>query len=508
MVRFMIALVAISWAATYQVLPKAFAQSQRTFPSDDQIRAELHRFVHVHHGAPGAVVGIIEGNDKRVVAVGESGCLQRAFVDGDTLFEIGSVTKTLTGTLLADMILAGEVSGSERVSKLLPHGVVFDNGIEDATLVQLATHTSGMPRVAVDFPMVMRILSVDPYRGTTKEGVFRSASKVPSAMVHRQNGMVYSNLGYAFLGRLLEERTGVPYETLLRKRVLVPLGIEDMRLSHSECPPDRLARGHGVNGRPACYWQLDGYAPAGCVIASANDMLGYIEANLGPTPMVTEAQRKRTDFSDGKGIGLAWMHSRVGGQHLIWHDGHTGGFSAFVGLMPEERRGFVILANGQGDVNALARRLLDPSEPMLESRGGTVGYGFTLILILWGPLLIIRSIRDARAQGKSVDSGNERQSFWRRLFSAKSRRRSVDRLEVFQSALSPLIALILAHRLGAWFEITFAIWWAIVGSTVVLYAILLSELPRLSWYRPGKWRALGRIMKTLLEVVVIAALWS
>ncbi len=207
------------------------------------MQRELRAFVEVHRGAPGVVVGLLDANGRRVHSFGKSGRPERRGLDGDTRFEIGSITKTFTGILLADMLLAGEVSAGQRVGTLFPRTLALDNGVQDATLEELATHASGLPRIAVDLPALARTMSVDPYRGTTADDVYRSAARVPSWLVRPTETLAYSNLGYALLGRLLELRGGQEYEELLRRRVLEPLGLGSIATAHEEPQPLGLCAG-------------------------------------------------------------------------------------------------------------------------------------------------------------------------------------------------------------------------------------------------------------------------
>lgn len=485
------------------------------FPDDAAMERELRAFVEVHRGAPGVVVGLIDANGRRVVAVGESGRPERPGLDGATRFEIGSITKTFTGVLLADMLLAGEVTAGQRVAALFPSTIALDNGVENASLEELATHTSGLPRIAVDLPSLARTLSVDPYRGSTSDDVFRSVARVPSALVSPIKTFAYSNLGYALLGRLLERRAGQPYEELLRGRVLEPLGLSGIVTAHTEKPRIELARGHGPGGRPVPYWHVDGYAPAGCLIASADDLLEYVALNLAASHhAVVEAQRPRKTLPGGRGIGLGWMHAEVGGHRLIWHNGITGGFRTFVGFLPDEGRGFVVLANGQGDVDALARRLLDPAEPALPAHDASVvvGVAITLILLAWGPLTLANSIQRAghktrHASGAetlppSVPAANTV------VPPPQPMPPKIDRFDVLRSPLTPATALVLAGRLGAWQEVPFAAWWGAFAVTVIAFAVLVRQARALPWYRAGVWRAIGRALMTALEVTVLALLFS
>jgi CubicO group peptidase (beta-lactamase class C family) len=467
----------------------------RGFPDDAAMQRELRAFVEDHRGAPGVIVGLLDAGGRRVHVYGESGRRERPGLDGDTRFEIGSITKTFTGILLADMILAGELSAGQRVAMLFPPTMTLDNGVQDATLEGLATHTSGLTRIGVDLPALSRTMSLDPYRGTTADDVYSSAARVPRMLVTPTTSPAYSNLGYALLGRLLERQGGQAYEQLLRQRVLEPLGLGSITTAHTTPPSLATAQGHGHGGRPTPYWHVDGYAPAGCLIASANEMLEYVAINLAVSnPAVAEAQRPRKAFAGSRAIGLGWFHAKIGGHRLIWHNGMTGGFRSFVGFLPDEGRGFVVLANGQGDVDALARRLLDPAEPPLAGHDANVwiGIAITLVLLAWGPLTLWGSIRRSGPTALPLPSAPA----------------AIDRLDVLRSPLTPAIALVLAARLGAWQELPFAAWWVALAIVVIAVAILARQAPVLPWRRGGVWNATSRGLMTALEVGVLVLLFS
>jgi hypothetical protein len=244
------------------------------------------------------------------------------------------------------------------------------------------------------------------------------------------------------------------------------------------------------------------------MIASANEMLEYVAINLAASnPAVREAQRLRTTLPGGSGIALGWMHSQVGGHRLIWHDGITGGFRTFVGFLPDEGRGLVVLANGQGNVNALARRLLDSAEPPLPEHGtnALIGFAITSILLAWGPLTLFRSIRHASGTATlwKFASGTHATAP-----PPQSLRTKIDRFDLLRSPLTPAIALVLAERLGAWQGVPFAAWWGALAISTLAFAILVRRARALPWFREGVWRAIGRGSMAALEVTVLALLFS
>jgi hypothetical protein len=289
------------------------------------------------------------------------------------------------------------------------------------------------------------------------------------------------------------------------------MGLGGIATAHDDEPSVDMARGHGPGGRPAACWHVDGYGPAGCLIASADDLLDYLALHLAAShPAVAEARRMRVTFPGGDGAGLGWMHSDYRGHHLVWHNGITGGFRSFVGFLPEENRAVVVLANGQGDVDALARRLIDRAEPPLPAHDSDrFGLGLTLILLAWGPILLVESIRRApraahaeiavspsAGNAKTVDRVRQR------------KRRTVDRIDALRRPLTAAIALVLAERLGAWQDVPFAAWWFALAVSVAGSAVLAWRARKLVWWRAGAWDRTWRISMLALELSVLVLLFA
>lgn len=206
--------------ALAQTAPAAPPASERL--SDAAIRDMLVRRVDIDKQAAGLVVGVIDRTGRRVIAHGVSDLKTRRPVDGQTLFEIGSVTKAFTGLLLADMVERGEVKLDDPVVKYLPPGaVVPERNGKAITLLDLATHTSGLPRLPDNMP------SADPRNPYADYTEAQLDSFLKGHGLTRDIGATYeySNLGVGLLGRALARRGDGDYETVLRQRVLKPLGL-------------------------------------------------------------------------------------------------------------------------------------------------------------------------------------------------------------------------------------------------------------------------------------------
>ena len=282
--------------------------------------------------------------------------MRTAFVrsDPDTAFEIGSVSKALTGLLLADSADRGEVGLRAPLSDTLLELRGTESG--DVSLQELATHTSGLPRLATGAGLRARALSsvvgMDPYRGITERDLLRAAKRVRS---RSGSSYAYSNFGASLAGATLAAAGGMPYADLLHTRVLEPVGMGGTSARPGEV---RVARGrHG--GRPTANWRMEGYAPAGGVISTITDMARLTVALLrGEAPGMAALQPLLTPdhAAPDRRQAMFWIHDTVPGtgRTAIWHNGRTGGYSAHLAIYPQAQRGVVVLS-GTDDSRATER---------------------------------------------------------------------------------------------------------------------------------------------------------
>ncbi|MCY4104845.1 MAG: serine hydrolase [bacterium] len=174
----------------------------------------------------------------------------------------------------------------------------------------------------------------------------------------------YSNLGYGLLGHALALREGVDYETLIAGRILEPLGMAGTAVELTQPLRERLAPGHDEELRPVPSWDIPALAGAGALRSTVNDLLIFLEANLGlrQTPLREAMARTHVpqvaDPGLGMDIGLGWVVADDGERRFVWHNGATGGYSSFIGFDPETREGVVVLSNSVISVDGLAYRLL------------------------------------------------------------------------------------------------------------------------------------------------------
>jgi serine-type D-Ala-D-Ala carboxypeptidase/endopeptidase len=306
----------------------------------------------------GAAAILVDGERRIEGSWGVSGT-DRPLTNG-TRLEIGSVTKTFTATLLADMAVRGEVSLDDRVAEYIP-GVPASRAGEEVTLLDLVTHSAGLPRVPREVLLPAILQSPDPYRRFDERRLEAATSRTRPRSPLGEVGR-YSNFGVAVLGHALAVATGRRYAELIAERILSPLGLADTAVATLDEGDPRAARGHDAFAFAVAPWNLAAIAPAGGIVSTAADMERWLGAQMRPdsTPLA-EAIRMAHEprmplhvsvlgrvLRSGVGrsrVGLAWITTEVGERTVVWHNGGTGGFGSFIGFDAAARRGVAVLTN-------------------------------------------------------------------------------------------------------------------------------------------------------------------
>jgi CubicO group peptidase (beta-lactamase class C family) len=283
----------------------------------------------------------------------------------DARFEIGSITKTMTATLLASLVGDGVVALDDEIGRWLDAGPNAD-----ITLEQLATHTSGLPRLAPNQPTE----ETNPYRDFTAQRAEEGLRAAPRTL---DAGHVYSNFGYQLLGLVLERASGHRYQDLLAERLLGPLG---MTCSGAGAAGGGTRMTGHAGGKLAGHWDFALPGP-GAVEATVGDLARYLSACLAPPagPLgaaIRLCEQPRVRADGGNAGGLAWIIT--GG--LLFHNGGTGGFSASVAIDQAAGHAVGALVNTHGRSVSLldaavitALRGGDPRHARPQGIGETAG---------------------------------------------------------------------------------------------------------------------------------------
>jgi CubicO group peptidase (beta-lactamase class C family) len=350
------------------------ASAQSLVVPDAEIRKILADRVDTQKQSVGIVVGVIEPAGRRIVSFGRLAKDDARPLNGDTLFEIGSITKVFTSLLLADAVQRREVALSDPISKFLPEKVkVPERGGRAITLQDLSSHVSGLPRLPTN--MSPKDAS-NPYADYSVEDLYKFLSGYE---LTRDVGAhyEYSNLGGGLLGHVLSLRAGMEYEALVRSRITGPLSMSSTSITVSPDMKARFAVGHNAMLQPVPNWDLPTLAGAGALRSTTNDLLTFLAANLGyvETPLapamaaMRDREVRRPTGMLGLSIALGWHIQTANSRDIIWHNGGTAGFRTFIGYDPAARTGVVVLSNAgtAAGPDDIGRHLLDPTLPLMTA---------------------------------------------------------------------------------------------------------------------------------------------
>lgn len=358
------ATVAETTTTSAQATTTAPEASSTTAPSEcdqlipEAIRNEVRQYVDTGLNM-GIVMGVVTTCGQEVFAYGKSALEGGRPLDEDTVFEIGSTGKSFTGILLADMAQHNELSLSDPIEMYLPADVTvptYDG--RSITLVDLATHTSGLPNIPDNLNPADELR---PYADYTFEQMYEELGTVqltaPIGSTYQ-----YSNFGMGVLGHILELKTGKSYEDLVISRITDELGMPDTRATLTPGMESRLALGYrGQVVFPL--WDNPTLAGAGELRSTVRDLLTYLAANLGllESPLYDAMQLTHQRFhqaDDVFGVGLGWHIRKRSYGEVVEDHGATGGYWCYAGIRPDKQVGVVVLTNTFYDVDQIGLDLL------------------------------------------------------------------------------------------------------------------------------------------------------
>jgi CubicO group peptidase (beta-lactamase class C family) len=272
-------------------------------------------------------------------------------------FEIGSISKAITGLLYAESITAGVLEPGTRLGELLEVG---EGPVAAIAVSELAVHRSGLPRLPKGISASRRTWNLwrhgsNPYGDTLSELLVQASATGVGRPRYR-----YSNLGFELLGHAIASAHGVPFADLLRTRMTEPLGMDGTYAPYAvQDLGARALPGYSRRGRVRDPWTGEALAPAGGVRATIIDMTTLTRALLDGTAPGVDALDPVVRIAGPASIGAAWMTVPRKDSTLTWHNGGTGGFSSWIGLDRERGSGAVVLAATSRSVDRLGTMLLD-----------------------------------------------------------------------------------------------------------------------------------------------------
>ena len=354
------------------------------------------------------VIGIIQDGKTRVLSYGQLSKEKKVRPDGNTFFEIGSVTSVFTTSLMKLETQNRLFKMEDRIQDHFRDGVEVPNyryytctkvtynhpmtmdemereivscrpdpwrGAACITFCHLASHSSSLknnPKGLFSWnPIRIAKQKKDPYQDFTKEELYGNLKKME---LPNEPGRFFrfSNWGIAVLGNLVADIANEPYEGLLKKRILTPLQLADTRITLSEEQKSRLAIGHDRRGKVIEPWHFQSMAPALGIKSSANDLLKFVQANIYTSNAKLEdafahVQGAQIDLHERKlgrftQMGYGWFTSTLNESTNLpvqWISGGTGGYRSFIGFIKDTETGVVVLSNSANDVDEIGFLVLE-----------------------------------------------------------------------------------------------------------------------------------------------------
>lgn len=306
----------------------------------------------------GTVVASWDNSQEDYFAYGLANITNKQPITKQSVFEIGSITKTFTSLMLAELVVTGKVKLDDPVQKFLPDSVhmpAFNS--QPITLIDLATHTSGLPRLPDN------LKPKDPQNPYADYGLKELYTFLKTYQLKRAVGTYeYSNLGVGLLGHTLTLITGKSYEQLLQDVICKPLKMTETSTRNTS---SYLTVGHS-DSSPVAHWDFGILAGAGAIRSNAEDMMRYVKAEMGilPSPLkqaMELTQQPHRNVAKDIQIGLGWHIQSVNDDELFWHNGGTGGYTSFTGFSRKTNKAITILNNSERSVDDLGVHFFDPS---------------------------------------------------------------------------------------------------------------------------------------------------
>lgn len=288
-------------------------------------------------------LAIVEGNEVTFYGFIKKDSSFEAQKNATAIFEIGSITKVFTSTLLAHQVINKKMKLNQPVKKFLPFKLKNNPKI---TLKSLSNHTSGLPRLPDNlFPLMLNNPG-NPYKGYDTKMLATYCSK----QLHLENPVGekydYSNLGAGLLGYAICQKTHKSYEELLQEIIFQPLEMNQTTTNRS-LVESQLVSGLDAEGKVTSNWDLEALAPAGNVLSSVQDLSKFMIANFDLENEVFQLQQSKTkSINPNMDIALAWHIIKTKtGKNLHWHNGGTGAYTSSMAIDVVNKKGIVLLSN-------------------------------------------------------------------------------------------------------------------------------------------------------------------
>ncbi|WP_140938768.1 serine hydrolase domain-containing protein [Sphingobacterium lumbrici] len=338
------------------VISKVEVQNPLDFFIDSVARTYIQK-----ENTQSLAIGVIHRNKISTFFYGETEKNNDTLPTATTLYELGSITKTFTATLLADLVEKNIISLDDSISKFLPDSVKSNPDIQKITFKSLANHTSGLPRMALNWNTGSKFVESDPYAHYDQTELFCFLKNFKATKEVGEE-YEYSNIGYGLLGELITIITKKTYAQNIEEIITKPLQMINT-VEKVNSKEQQLVKVYNVKGDTVPAWNFISLAATGSLKSTIQDMLLYARSQfqmpLSPLEKAMALTKQFTFFvPPNTDIGLAWHMSMVDDIIYYNHSGGTAGSSSFIGIAPDAKSAIVVLSNSTIPVEVISEEIL------------------------------------------------------------------------------------------------------------------------------------------------------
>ena len=318
-----------------------------------------------HDASYGMVIGVYKDGRSFIKGYGTVSKASATVPSASTVFQIASVSKLFTASLLQILCDEGALRMDATLAELIGDSMALSPAAQQVTLKQLATHTSGFP----SFPKSHVIKAIElagkenlmhPYSHLGPKYIF---DYLETTEDKREPGRFeYSNFGMGLLGHVLELVTKKSLESLAAEKLFAPLDMRNTAISLTPEMKEHLAQGYTASRQPSPIWTFSALAGAGAFNSNAEDMMKFVRANIEDGSNMSRTLKKMHEPQFGGDTGIGWLQPMFldrffGNKTVVWHNGIVGGYVSYVSVDIKNKTGIVVLFNKAVDVRMLGMAL-------------------------------------------------------------------------------------------------------------------------------------------------------
>ena len=353
-------------ALAFKQYVKAVADKNYFVPSSNPRQTDLEKRVdsvarqYINKvNTVGLCIGILKDGKITAYGYGETEKGNKQLPTAKTIFEIASITKTFTATLLAWYVNEKKLSLSDPITKYLPDSVAANPAIQSITVQMLSNHTSGLPRLP-DNLVLNGPDSLNPYKYYSKDMMY-SWLKTCNLQSKPGEAYAYSNLAVALLGNILEDITHKSYEQMVQEIICKPLNMQNTVQGLTAAQKKDFVHVYNEEGNSTPAWDVVAFAPAGALHSTLSDLLLYAQAGMkNGNDKLSKAMSltHKLTYDKTPKVALGWHIMETANQPIYWHNGGTYGSSSYLAFEPSKQIAVVVLSNSAESVDPIALSIL------------------------------------------------------------------------------------------------------------------------------------------------------